>query len=108
MSLKPFLRRAGDGTYELLLPLTGGVVHILPYCFHSEADAADWLVSHKGRERIRAIVGVFDEAKRTSNPVNSGRRPSRLPVAAPGSLNRLRKGSTSSMPGRRAPQTALR
>jgi len=55
MSFEPYLRAAGDGTLELLVPSTGGIVHILPYCFHSEEDAANWLASRKGRELMTKL-----------------------------------------------------
>jgi len=55
MSFQPYLRAADDGTYELLVPFGKGSVHILPYCFHTEEDAADWLASRKGRELIQHI-----------------------------------------------------
>lgn len=55
MSLNPYLRAADDGTYELLVPSGPGKVHVLPYCFHTEEDAARWLASRKGREQIQQI-----------------------------------------------------
>ena len=55
MSFEPFLRAADDGTFELLVPFGKGSVHILPYCFHTEEDAANWLASRKGRELIQHI-----------------------------------------------------
>ncbi len=55
MSFEPYLRAAGDGTLELLVPLAGGAVHILPYCFHTKEDAANWLATRKGREHILKI-----------------------------------------------------
>ncbi len=55
MSSQPYLRAADDGTYELLVPFGKGAVHILPYCFHTEEDAANWLASRKGRELIQRI-----------------------------------------------------
>jgi hypothetical protein len=57
MVFKPYLRAVGDGTLELLVPLAGVAVHVLPYCFHSEEDAANWLASRKGREQIMKIRG---------------------------------------------------
>ncbi len=51
----PYLRAAGDGTYELLVPLGRGFVHILPYCFHTEKEAAIWLATRKGRELIHLV-----------------------------------------------------
>ena len=55
MSFEPYLRAAGDGTLELLVPSAGGAVHIFPYCFHTEEDAANWLATRKGREQIGKI-----------------------------------------------------
>jgi hypothetical protein len=74
MTFEPYLRPAGDGTFELLVPTAGGTVHVLPYCFHTGEDAADWLASAKGRERIRKIRSRFARARRIS-----GRYP--VPVA---------------------------
>lgn len=56
MSSQPHLRAADDGTYELLIPFGKGSVHILPYCFHSEEDAANWLASRKGQEQIQTFA----------------------------------------------------
>ena len=64
MSFEPYLRAAGDGTFELLVPSAGGAVHILPYCFHTEEDAADWLASRKGREQIKKIRSRYERSKR--------------------------------------------
>ncbi len=66
MSFEPYLRAAGDGTFELLVPSAGGAVHVLPYCFHTEEDAAHWLASRKGREQIRKIRGRYDKSKRAA------------------------------------------
>ena len=55
MSSHPYLRAADDGTYELLVPFGKSSVHILPYCFHTQEDAANWLASRKGRELIQRI-----------------------------------------------------
>lgn len=66
MAFEPYLRPAGDGTYELLVPSAGGAVHVLPYCFHTEEDAANWLATRKGREHIRKIRGRYNRAKRTA------------------------------------------
>jgi hypothetical protein len=55
MFSQPYLRAASDGTYELLIPLGKDSIHILPYCFHTEEDAANWLASRKGREQIQLI-----------------------------------------------------
>lgn len=54
MSPQPYLRVVDDGTYELLVPSRGSI-HILPYCFHTEEDAAIWLATRKGREQIEQI-----------------------------------------------------
>ena len=67
MSFEPYLRPAGDGTYELLVPYDDGAVNVLPYCFHSEEEAASWLASRKGRERIRQIRNRFSRSKRISS-----------------------------------------
>ena len=42
---------------RLLVPSRGSV-HILPYCFHNEADAASWLATRKGRDHIQQIRSV--------------------------------------------------
>lgn len=55
MSPKPYLRIAGDGTYELVVPEGRGRLHILPYCFHTEEDALNWLASRKGREQLSKL-----------------------------------------------------
>ena len=54
MFSKPYLRATDDGTYELLVP-SRGTAHVLPYCFHNEADAASWLATRKGRDHIQQI-----------------------------------------------------
>ncbi len=66
MAFEPYLRPAGDGTYELLVPSSGGAFLVLPYCFHSEDDAADWLASRKGRELIRKIRARYERSKRAA------------------------------------------
>jgi hypothetical protein len=73
MSFEPYLRAADDGTYELLVPSTGGAVHVLPYCFHTQEDAANWLASRKGRELIRKVRSRFEKSRR---------RPHRYPLGA--------------------------
>lgn len=55
MSSKPYLRITDDGTYELVVPEGRGRLHILPYCFHTEEDALNWLTTRKGREQISKI-----------------------------------------------------
>ena len=55
MTFEPYLRPAGDGTLELLVPSVDGAIYVLPYCFHSEEDAANWLASRKGREYMRRL-----------------------------------------------------
>ena len=67
MTFDPYLRSAGDGTFELLVPSASGAVHVLPYCFHTEEEAASWIASRKGRERIRKVRGRYERAKRVSN-----------------------------------------
>jgi hypothetical protein len=57
MASQPYLRMADDGTYELAVPAGKGRVHILPYCFHTEEDAAKWLATRKGREQVNKISG---------------------------------------------------
>ena len=66
MSSQPYLRAADDGTYELLVPYGRGSVHILPYCFHTEEDAAIWLASRKGREQIQQIHAKCEKTGRVS------------------------------------------
>ena len=67
MTFEPYLRSAGDGTFELLVPSASGAVHVLPYCFHTEEDAASWIASRKGRERIRKVRSRYERAKRVTN-----------------------------------------
>lgn len=67
MTFEPYLRSAGDGTFELLVPSTSGAVHVLPYCFHTEEEAASWIASRKGRERIRKVRNRYERAKRVTN-----------------------------------------
>ena len=57
MASQPYLRIADDGTYELVVPVGMGRVHILPYCFHTEEDAMKWLSTRKGREQVNKISG---------------------------------------------------
>jgi len=71
MSSQPHLRAADDGTYELLIPFGQGSVHILPYCFHSEEDAANWLASRKGQEQIQTFarkVKIQERLSRNYSP----------------------------------------
>jgi hypothetical protein len=50
---QPFTRPAGDGTYEVVVPLAGrSVPIILPYSFSSEEDGLLWIGSRKGSRRI--------------------------------------------------------
>ena len=73
MSSQPYLRAADDGTYELLVPFGKGSVHILPYCFHTEEDAVNWLASRKGREQMQhfrpkgAKTGTYQPSLYASN-----------------------------------------
>ena len=69
MSSQPYLRAADDGTYELLIPLGKGSVHILPYCFHTEIDAANWLASRKGREQIQHIRRKLKKRERIAGVI---------------------------------------
>jgi hypothetical protein len=51
--VQPFPRSAGDGTYEVVVPLAGWPVPvILPYSFSSEEDGMLWISSRKGTLRI--------------------------------------------------------
>ena len=51
--LKPFIRSAGDGTYEVVVPLSAHISPlILPYSFPSEEVGTLWIRSKKGSERI--------------------------------------------------------
>ena len=63
MSSQPYLRAADDGTFELLVPSGAGFIHVLPYCFHTEEDAANWLASRKGKQHIQQIRPEFEKAK---------------------------------------------
>jgi hypothetical protein len=52
-ALQPFTRPAGDGTYEVVVPLAGRPAPlILPYSFYSEEDGLLWISSPKGSKRI--------------------------------------------------------
>ncbi len=66
MTFEPYLRLAGDGTFELLVPSASGAVHVLPYRFYTEEDAANWLVSRKGCQRIRRTRSRYERSKRIS------------------------------------------
>jgi hypothetical protein len=51
--LQPFARPAGDGTYEVVIPLAeNSRPLILPYSFSSEEDGMLWINSPKGSKRI--------------------------------------------------------
>lgn len=63
MVFEPYLRSAGDGTFELLVQSAAGTVYVLPYCFHTKEEAIGWLASRKGRERIRKVRGRYDKAR---------------------------------------------
>ena len=65
MAFEPYLRPAGDGTLELLVPSVEGTIHVLPYCFHTEEDAANWLASRKGREYMRGLRRRMHDRIRT-------------------------------------------
>jgi hypothetical protein len=67
MAFEPYLRPAGDGTLELLVPSVEGTIHVLPYCFHTEEDAANWLASRKGREYMRGLRRRFGKLRRALN-----------------------------------------
>lgn len=64
MTFEPYLRLTGDGTYELLVPSASRAVHVLPYRFPTEEDAANWLASRKGRQRIRKTRSRYERCKR--------------------------------------------
>lgn len=67
MAFEPYLRPAGDGTLELLVPSVEGTFHVLPYCFHTEEDAVNWLASRKGREYMRRLRRRYGKLRRDSN-----------------------------------------
>jgi TRAP-type C4-dicarboxylate transport system substrate-binding protein len=67
MAFEPYLRPAGDGTLELLVPSVEGTIHVLPYCFHTEEDAANWLASRKGREYMRRLRRRYGRRGRVSD-----------------------------------------
>src|SRR5271157_2382584 len=71
MSSQPYLRAADDGTYELLVPSRGSVhiLPILPYCFYTDEDAANWLASRKGREKIQQIHAKYEKAGARQQPL---------------------------------------
>jgi len=51
--LPPITRPAGDGTYEVVVPLNGRITPlVLPYSFPSEDEATLWIKSRKGSKRI--------------------------------------------------------
>jgi hypothetical protein len=55
-TLQPHVRSAGDGTYEVLVPLVDcDRDYIFPYCFQSEEDCESWIHSRKGSEKIERI-----------------------------------------------------
>jgi hypothetical protein len=61
---EPYVRPAGDGTYEVLVPVDGlARPYVLPYSFHTAAAAIDWINSAKGIERINEIRKRFELAK---------------------------------------------
>jgi hypothetical protein len=52
-NLQPFMRLASDGTYEVVVPLTGHISPlVLPYSFRSEEEGTLWIKSRKGGKRI--------------------------------------------------------
>ena len=92
MTSQPYLRAADDGTYELLVPFAKDSVHILPYCFHTVEDAANWLASRKGREIIQLI-----------RPKGEGTRPALYASNEAGdvlSIESLTKQSSQKWPSR--------
>ena len=59
--LQPFMRPAGDGTYEVVVPLTDrSLPVILPYSFSSEEDGMLWVCSPKGSKRIETARTRFE------------------------------------------------
>jgi hypothetical protein len=59
--LQPFTRPAGDGTYEVVVPLAGrSLPLILPYSFASEEDGLIWIGSLKGSKRIEKARIYFE------------------------------------------------
>jgi hypothetical protein len=60
-ALQPFSRPAGDGTYEIVVPLAGGSMPvILPYSFSSEEDGRLWIGTPKGSRRIEKARIFFE------------------------------------------------
>ncbi|MGA7324145.1 MAG: hypothetical protein WBX25_06625 [Rhodomicrobium sp.] len=61
LELWPFPRPAGDGTFEVLVPLADHFSPlILPYAFSSEEEATLWIESRKGNERIERARTLFE------------------------------------------------
>lgn len=61
---EPYVRSAGDGTYEVLVPLDGlARPHVLPYSFHTPAAAIEWINSAKGIERLKELRKRFELVK---------------------------------------------
>jgi hypothetical protein len=59
--LQPFARPAGDGTYEVVVPVADrSLPLILPYSFCSEEDGELWIVSRKGRKRIERARALLE------------------------------------------------
>jgi hypothetical protein len=59
--LQPFPRPAGDGTYEVVVPIADrSPPLILPYSFSSEEDGKLWILSGKGRKRIEKARIIFE------------------------------------------------
>jgi hypothetical protein len=58
---QPFTRPAGDGTFEVVVPLAGrSPPIILPYSFSSEEDGLLWIGSLKGTRRIEQARTFFE------------------------------------------------
>jgi hypothetical protein len=58
---QPFARPAGDGTYEVVVPLGDQSPPIvLPYSFASEQDGLFWIGSLKGSKRIEKARILFE------------------------------------------------
>lgn len=59
--LEPYSRLAGDGTFEVLVPLADCDGHyIFPYSFHSEDACSVWVSSKKGSEKIEQLRASRD------------------------------------------------
>ena len=64
MSTEPYYGRRTMGLMNFWS--SRGSVHTLPYCFHTEDDAANWLASRKGREQTQHIHAKCEKTGRIS------------------------------------------